>query len=462
MLEARYNVVLNNAVQEGFDLEQVQSEFARIFKLTEEKVEALFASGEAIIKKDVSEEAAKKLLSVLEKIGAIAHLQSLNGEIIAQESEEQSSAKASDTEMVASSVADSNAEQPVEASSDGHGGESGAAEDVSPAAENQQNFPFSFQGNGGEYFRIWIVNILLTIVTLGIYSAWAKVRNAQYFYGNTELDGTRFAYLAKPLTILKGRILAVIVFVIYMIISNLYPIAGGILGLLFMIAVPWIVVRSLKFNMRMTAWRNVRFGFEGSVGGAAMTFIAWPFFGLLSLGLLFPMAIYKQMEYIIQNTRYGTAKFNMRSFIGDYYILCLKIMGFMFLAGLAAVGLSFIFEPLSIVGMFFIYFFAFIFFTVRSVNMMYSNASFNGGAVNFDSTYQDWSYAKMVLMNSLLTALTLGLYLPWAMVRIAHYKADHLQILSADGLHSIAAAEQENVSALGEELGDVFDLGIGL
>ena len=35
---------------------------------------------------------------------------------------------------------------------------------------------FRFHGNGAEYFRIWIVNFLLTLLTLGVYSAWAKVR----------------------------------------------------------------------------------------------------------------------------------------------------------------------------------------------------------------------------------------------------------------------------------------------
>jgi uncharacterized membrane protein YjgN (DUF898 family) len=40
--------------------------------------------------------------------------------------------------------------------------------------------PFEFRGTGGEYFRIWIVNLLLTILTLGIYSAWAKVRQLRY------------------------------------------------------------------------------------------------------------------------------------------------------------------------------------------------------------------------------------------------------------------------------------------
>ena len=51
---------------------------------------------------------------------------------------------------------------------------------------------FQFHGRGGEYFGIWIVNILLTIVTLGLYSPWAHVRNKHYFYGNTDLAGERF------------------------------------------------------------------------------------------------------------------------------------------------------------------------------------------------------------------------------------------------------------------------------
>src|SRR5213595_3667807 len=64
---------------------------------------------------------------------------------------------------------------------------------------------FEFIGSGSEYFRIWIVNTLLTIVTLGIYSAWAKVRTMQYFYRNTRLDGASFDYHGRASAILKGR-----------------------------------------------------------------------------------------------------------------------------------------------------------------------------------------------------------------------------------------------------------------
>lgn len=58
-----------------------------------------------------------------------------------------------------------------------------------PAPAVPQPLRVRFCGSGSEYFRIWIVNLLLTIVTLGIYSAWAKVRTLQYFYRNTQLGG---------------------------------------------------------------------------------------------------------------------------------------------------------------------------------------------------------------------------------------------------------------------------------
>ncbi len=32
----------------------------------------------------------------------------------------------------------------------------------------------AFRGSASEYFGIWIVNVLLTIVTIGIYSAWPR------------------------------------------------------------------------------------------------------------------------------------------------------------------------------------------------------------------------------------------------------------------------------------------------
>src|SRR4026207_2339411 len=75
--------------------------------------------------------------------------------------------------------------------------------------------PFEFRGNGGEYFRIWIVNLLLTIVTLGIYSAWAKVRRLKYMYRNTQIADSSFDYHGSPVAILKGRLVALVLLIAY-------------------------------------------------------------------------------------------------------------------------------------------------------------------------------------------------------------------------------------------------------
>jgi uncharacterized membrane protein YjgN (DUF898 family) len=71
----------------------------------------------------------------------------------------------------------------------------------------KRTLPVEFNGNGFEYFKIWIVNLCLSVITLGIYSAWAKVRRISYFYGNTRIDGHSFSYLADPVKILIGRII---------------------------------------------------------------------------------------------------------------------------------------------------------------------------------------------------------------------------------------------------------------
>ena len=56
----------------------------------------------------------------------------------------------------------------------------------------------AFTGRAGDYFRIWIVNLLLTLVTMGLWSPWAKVRKRRYFYGHSWLANANFEYHGNP------------------------------------------------------------------------------------------------------------------------------------------------------------------------------------------------------------------------------------------------------------------------
>ncbi len=149
----------------------------------------------------------------------------------------------------------------------------------------RKDYLFSFTGNASEYFRIWIVNVLLTILTLGIYSAWAKVRNNRYFYGNTILDGTSFEYTADPVKILKGRLIAVAVIIAYQL-SGLYSLEAGLFaGLVLVLLLPLLIVLSMRFNMRYTTWRNIQFSFIPNIKRAY--FLCGLPVALLSLVMVF-------------------------------------------------------------------------------------------------------------------------------------------------------------------------------
>ena len=121
---------------------------------------------------------------------------------------------------------------------------------------------FAFSGTGWGYYKIYMVNLLLTIATFGLYSPWAKVRNRRYLFGNALLDGHNFEFDAKPTTILLSRIVVVGVIVLASFAETLFGliVAGlGIVSTLLLFLLPWVVVRGRAFNCRHTLHRSVRF-----------------------------------------------------------------------------------------------------------------------------------------------------------------------------------------------------------
>jgi len=319
---------------------------------------------------------------------------------------------------------------------------------------------FDFRGDGWEYFKIWIVNVLLTILTLGIYSAWAKVRTNRYFYSNMYLDDTNFSYLADPMTILKGRIIAIVAFIIFSVIGGLYPILGMVLGITFIFLIPYLMNKSLSFGRRMTAYKNIQFRFHGSYGEAFMVLYVWPILGVITLGILYPMALLKMHQYVIKNSAYGTTKFDYSATYKDYGMIFLMLIGIGIAVAIPAVLITAFLPALVFISPIIIaiaYIGAILYFMVCLNNLVFNNLSLVDN--KFEGSMQMMELGKVLLINFLFTVITLGLYLPAAKVRMVKYFASRLTLHAVDGLDSFVAAEKENVSALGEEMGDVFDLG---
>ena len=133
-------------------------------------------------------------------------------------------------------------------------------------SDNNNEVPFKFTGEAGEYFGIWSVNNIFTWMTLGIYSAWAKVRTLQYFYGNTEFAGSRFNFTGEPLKILRGRVIAVLLFILYFAVENIETRLAAIVFVtllaLYFVFAPVLLVLVMSFKLRYSEWRGISFNFK--------------------------------------------------------------------------------------------------------------------------------------------------------------------------------------------------------
>ena len=331
---------------------------------------------------------------------------------------------------------------------------------------------FEFTGTGGEFFRIWIVNILLSIVTLGIYSAWAKVRTNRYLYGNTRVAGGHFDYHASPMVILRGRIIAIALLLIYSLFTQFFPLLGLLALLAILIALPFIVVRALTFNARMSSWRNIRFNFVGDVGGAWGAYFGWPSLGVLTAGLFVPFAWFKKAEYGVNNHRLGSTPFELGAKPVDFYVMALVLLG-MGLAVIAVfamlgVGLGQLVSAsegndqamvlvLVVVGIGYLALFSL--FGALRFRLVYNDLGLGENSIHNSMSVP--GYLTVAVTNTLLMVVTLGLFYPWAKVRMTRFLVESLR-LEAVNVDEFVAVAVEEQKAFGEEFGEAFDLGIGV
>jgi len=364
--------------------------------------------------------------------------------------------------------------------------ETGSAEPPLREPLALRHHPFEFTGTAREYFGIWIVNVLLTIVTLGIYSAWAKVRRQRYFHGNTRLAGSSFDYHARPVQILIGRAIVIVILVLYNLAVNFVPIVGGLIGVAFLFTIPWFVMRGLRFRARVTSYRNVRFDFTGGYGGA---FLAYLLGGLLAwgtLGLLAPIASQWMWNYTLGNLRYGDrpiscdprleklyGQFVMPAVVFGVGIVLLAVLAIGLVAISAGSGLftgdfSSDFAVFGIVAAIYAAFLPFFLLYVL-VGLLYQagtrNVAFNETVIDgrhlLASKVARWRYAWIAISNFFATIFTLGLLRPWAAVRMSRYMASVTALYSAGSLDDYLSTVKDTTGVVGAEYMDVEGLDFG-
>lgn len=337
-----------------------------------------------------------------------------------------------------------------------------------------------FTGNAGEYFKIWIVNIALTVVTLGIYSAWAKVRKLRYFYGNTSVEDGHFDYHAKPTAILIGRIIAVSMVFVYYLLSQYEPVAGFVLIAIIMLLVPVLIVRAKVFQLRNSSYHGLRFNFQRNYKDSFIVFYGGALITLFSLGLAAPSAIYMRNKFVANNAGYGQTPFQFGGRQGEFYAIFWSAVGLALLGGIGMVlitsGLGAAlgavagdtpnasgmavqaFAILVTLPLFAFYAAIGIYMQTRQRNYLWNSTTL--GDNRFESTLSVRSMVFLILSNAVAITLSLGLLIPWAQIRLARYRAEHMTVHLADNWRDYVAAKDSQGSALGEEIGEAFDVDV--
>lgn len=453
MPETRYNVVYRGNLLPGVDISAVKSKLMATFPLNEKQVAAILKGKRVVLKKSTDEVTAKRLGTALKRAGM---------DIVLTRSPDAAGTDTPEPSPPAPSEEKQAAPQPAAEKPGGsEDGSQAAAPSIASDSEwKPSEIPFEFVGSGKAYFKIWIVNILLSIATLGIYSAWAKVRRKQYLYGNTRLKGAAFEYLADPLKILKGRLIVIGFFLLSYAATYVLPAIQILFTLIFIVALPWVIVRTLMFNARNSAIRNIRFGFKGSIKDAALIYLWWPLVAVFTLGIIFPYVYYRQKKFIVENSTYGATRFVFTATSREYYRLFMRAVIPLLIGILGILAAGYLFAPLSALAMIALYLYMFAFYSVKTTNLLYNTSSLAHN--QFRADLKIMPYLLLILTNSLAIALTLGLFTPWAVIRTLRYRLDHLTLLADEDPEQFVAGEEEQVSALGEEVGDFFDMDIGL
>lgn len=301
-----------------------------------------------------------------------------------------------------------------------------------------------FHGSGGDLFGIFVVNVLLTLLTLGVYSFWAKVKTRQYLWGQTEFAGDRFGFHGTGRELFIGWLKAVALFGgLVLITGTLLPMLWNdpganavgqiLLAIGFVALLPLAIIGSMRYRLSRTSWRGIRFNFQGGYRELLGIMLRSFLIVGLTLGLYLPYYQTNLRRFLAGHSRFGSASFTFDGKAGGLlgrYVLALLL-------------------TVPTLGLIWLWYFAF------QRRYYWDRTSFAGA--RFHCTVTGGGLLGLYAVNLAIIILSLGLALPWATVRTRRYEMEHLVLQGPVDIEHITQQAQAATST-GEELSGFLDV----
>lgn len=306
----------------------------------------------------------------------------------------------------------------------------------------------TFHGSGGTLFGIHIVNVLLTLVTLGVYYFWAKTRVRRYTFGQAEFHGDRFAYHGTGKELLLGFLKAFLVFFLPVIALSVVRdvlavdpivkrVAAFLVSLLLFVFIPVAMVGARRYRLSRTSWRGIRFSFRGTAREFIGIFLKGTLLMGLTLGLYYPFFVTRRQAFMVSHSYFGSERFSFngrgRELFGGFLLAIVLT--------LPTLGLCWVW------------------FVARKRRFFWRHTRF--GAARFRSTVRGGALLWLYLVNAVLLVATLGLAWSWVRVRNIRFTFRYLDLQGPLDLERVRQ-ESQFASTTGEGLAGFLDTGFDL
>lgn len=345
-----------------------------------------------------------------------------------------------------------------------------------------------FTGHWREYLPIAVTNVLLMIVTLGIYRFWATARQRRYLWSRTHIIDDHLEWSGTGKEMFLGFLIVIAVLLpFFLFIQFLFPaliargmvVEAGIVMLILYFAILFLSgvagFRALRYRLSRTWWHGIRGGSDNPGWNYGGEYFGVYLLCAFTMFIPFPWATTK-----LWNARWNAMSFGPSQFQANLTtdglkgrwalvyvvpIVLLMVMGILMMGimGSAARGEA----PEANVGIFGAVFLIFLLvylaiplMTLHWFAKYYRHAAdaTRLGDLEFGFDATTWDWLKLFLGNIALAIVTLGFGLAFWGYRNWSFMVRHTHIY---GVVDLADLTQSTVSAPAEAEGwaDAFDVG---
>ena len=352
--------------------------------------------------------------------------------------------------------------------------------------------PVEYDGRAGKIFGLMLVNFLLTIVTLGIYSFWGKTRLRRYLLGSVSINnGERLKYTGTAMELLVGWLKAVVcIFPIALVLGWAGETGHYIVYFVFLTALYALVYLgtylALRYRLSRATWRNIRFGLQGKGMVYMKLSIVRLAMNVCTLGYLIPASDIKKWEYMGGNMNFGKRMFSYKGdssklIVTNLITLWVPLLPLLLVAASSWGDLAafyeyskavkvnpnvqpnpeimdgFIATLLTFYGVLFVGFLMRLWY--RAALRAERLRGLKLGHLRFRSTATGMGYFKLKLMNVIIMVFTLGL--GFAIVKNRNMKFESTTIIVGGDLEQMIAdqANPNTKSDVGDALAPDMDMG---